>query len=275
MPTTSPNLIHEAFHLASTGRPGPVLVDIPKDVLNQITTWREPHLNNLPGYKPTVSGHPMQIRAALDMIEKAERPVLYVGGGVIKAGAAPELLAFAEAVNAPVVTTLMARGAFPDDHPLALGMPGMHGLYTATTAIQKSDVLVSLGARFDDRVTGDPNAFAPDAKIIHVDVDPAEIGKVRTADVPIVGDARSVLNDLLSRSPRPTRGGRFPGPGRLVRPARPVEGPVPPRLRAGPGWPDQGPAFHREALRDHRWRCRGRRRRRPASDVGLPVLGLP
>jgi acetolactate synthase I/II/III large subunit len=193
-----PNLIHEAFHLASTGRPGPVLVDIPKDVLNQVTTWREPHLNNLPGYKPTVSGHPMQIRAALDMIEKAERPVLYVGGGVIKAGAAPELLAFAEAVNAPVVTTLMARGAFPDDHPLALGMPGMHGLYTATTAIQKSDVLVSLGARFDDRVTGDPNAFAPDAKIIHVDVDPAEIGKVRVADVPIVGDARSVLNDLLS-----------------------------------------------------------------------------
>ncbi|HSJ82698.1 MAG TPA: biosynthetic-type acetolactate synthase large subunit [Acidimicrobiia bacterium] len=193
-----PNLIHEAFHLASTGRPGPVLVDIPKDVLNQVTTWREPHLHNLPGYKPTVSGHPMQIRAAVDLIERAERPVLYVGGGVIKAGASAELLAFAEAVNAPVVTTLMARGAFPDGHRLALGMPGMHGVYTATTAIQKSDVLVSLGARFDDRVTGDPNAFAPDAKVIHVDVDPAEIGKVRAADVPIVGDARSVLQDLLT-----------------------------------------------------------------------------
>jgi acetolactate synthase-1/2/3 large subunit len=193
-----PNLIHEAFHLASTGRPGPVLVDIPKDVLNQETTWREPHLHNLPGYKPTVSGHPMQIRAALDLIEKAERPVLYVGGGVIKAEAAAELLAFAEAVNAPVVTTLMARGAFPDDHRLALGMPGMHGLYTATTAIQKSDVLVSLGARFDDRVTGNPDAFAPQAKVIHVDVDPAEIGKVRVPEVPIVGDARSVLEDLLS-----------------------------------------------------------------------------
>jgi acetolactate synthase-1/2/3 large subunit len=193
-----PNLIHEAFHLASTGRPGPVLVDIPKDVLNQVTTWREPHLDNLPGYKPTVSGHPMQIRAAIELIEKAERPVLYVGGGVIKAEAAAELLAFAEAANAPVVTTLMARGVFPDGHRLALGMPGMHGVYTATTAIQKSDVLVSLGARFDDRVTGDPNAFAPDAKVIHVDVDPAEIGKVRTAEVPIVGDARSVLRDLLS-----------------------------------------------------------------------------
>jgi acetolactate synthase-1/2/3 large subunit len=193
-----PNLIHEAFHLAATGRPGPVLVDIPKDVLNQETTWREPHLHNLPGYKPTVSGHPMQIRAAIELIERAERPVLYVGGGVIKANASAELLALAEAVNAPVVTTLMARGAFPDDHPLALGMPGMHGLYTATTAIQKSDVLVSVGARFDDRVTGDPDAFAPGAKIIHIDVDPAEIGKVRSAEVPIVGDARSILTDLLT-----------------------------------------------------------------------------
>jgi acetolactate synthase-1/2/3 large subunit len=193
-----PNLIHEAFHLAATGRPGPVLVDIPKDVLNQETTWREPHLHNLPGYKPTVSGHPMQIRAAIDLIERAERPVLYVGGGVIKAAASAELLSFAEAANAPVVTTLMARGAFPDDHPLALGMPGMHGLYTATTAIQKSDVLVAVGARFDDRVTGNPDAFAPGAKIIHIDVDPAEIGKVRAAEVPIVGDARSVLTDLIT-----------------------------------------------------------------------------
>jgi acetolactate synthase-1/2/3 large subunit len=175
-----------------------VLVDIPKDVLNQETTWREPHLHNLPGYKPTVSGHPMQIRAAIDLIERAERPVLYVGGGVIKAAASAELLSFAEAANAPVVTTLMARGAFPDDHPLALGMPGMHGLYTATTAIQKSDVLVAVGARFDDRVTGNPDAFAPGAKIIHIDVDPAEIGKVRAAEVPIVGDARSVLTDLIT-----------------------------------------------------------------------------
>jgi acetolactate synthase-1/2/3 large subunit len=192
-----PDIVHEAFHIASTGRPGPVLVDLPKDILNQRTTWHEPVNMKLPGYKPTTKGHPVQIKAAVDLIESAERPVLYVGGGVIKAGAAAELLAFAEAANVPVVTTLMARGAFPDDHPLGLGMPGMHGLYTATTAIQKSDVLVSLGARFDDRVTGDPSAFAPNAKVIHVDVDPAEIGKVRKADVPIVGDARSVLKHLF------------------------------------------------------------------------------
>jgi acetolactate synthase-1/2/3 large subunit len=192
-----PDIVHEAFHIASTGRPGPVLVDLPKDILNQVTGWHEPVNMKLPGYKPTTTGHPVQIKAAIDLIEGAERPVLYVGGGVIKAEAAAELLAFAEAANVPVVTTLMARGSFPDNHPLALGMPGMHGLYTATTAIQKSDVLVSLGARFDDRVTGDPSAFAPNAKVIHVDVDPAEIGKVRRPEVPIVGDARSVLQHFL------------------------------------------------------------------------------
>ncbi len=194
-----PNVIHEAFHLASTGRPGPVLVDIPKDVLNQPTHWSEPSLTGLPGYKPTREGHPKQIKAAIDLIESAERPVLYVGGGVINAGASAELAEFAVAVNAPVVTTLMARGAFPDDHPLALGMSGMHGTYPATTAIQKADVLVGVGARFDDRVTGRVDAFAPDAKVIHVDVDPAEIGKVRKAEVPIVGDARLVLRALLDR----------------------------------------------------------------------------
>lgn len=194
-----PNVIHEAFHLASTGRPGPVLVDIPKDVLNQPTHWYEPSLTGLPGYKPTREGHPKQINAAIDLIESAERPVLYVGGGVINAGASTELAEFAVAVNAPVVTTLMARGAFPDDHPLALGMSGMHGTYPATTAIQKADVLVSLGARFDDRVTGKVDAFAPHAKVIHVDVDPAEIGKVRKAEVPIVGDARLILRALLDR----------------------------------------------------------------------------
>lgn len=191
-----PDIIHEAFHLASTGRPGPVLVDIPKNILNAATEWREPTLAGLPGYKPTRHGHPRQVKAAIDLIEAAERPVLLVGGGVIKAGASADLLEFAEAMNTPVVTTLMARGAFPDDHRLALGMPGMHGTYTATTAIQKSDVLVSVGARFDDRVTGDVARFAPGAKVIHIDVDPAEIGKVRKADVPIVGDAKAVLEDL-------------------------------------------------------------------------------
>jgi acetolactate synthase-1/2/3 large subunit len=194
-----PDVIHEAFHLASTGRPGPVLVDIPKDVLNQATEWTEPSLAGLPGYKPTTHGHPKQIRAAIDLIESSERPVLYVGGGVINAGASSELAKFAEIINAPVVTTLMARGAFPDDHALALGMPGMHGTYPATTSIQKADLLVSLGARFDDRVTGKVDAFAPHAKVIHVDVDPAEIGKVRNAEVPIVGDARLVIQALIDR----------------------------------------------------------------------------
>lgn len=191
-----PDIVHEAFHLASTGRPGPVLIDIPKNVLNAETAWHVPTLAGLPGYKPTSTGHPKQVKAAIDLIESARRPVLYVGGGVIKANASAELLAFAEAVNAPVVTTLMARGAFPDGHRLALGMPGMHGTYAATTAIQRSDVLVSLGARFDDRVTGDLDSFAAGAKVVHVDVDPAEIGKVRKADVPIVGDARAVLSAL-------------------------------------------------------------------------------
>jgi acetolactate synthase-1/2/3 large subunit len=197
---TIPDIIHEAFHIAATGRPGPVLVDIPKDILNQHTQWSSPTLAGLPGYKPPSSeGHPRQIKAAIEMIEGAERPVLYVGGGVIRAKAASELLAFAEAANAPVVTTLMARGAFPDEHRLALGMPGMHGTYTATTAIQNSDVLVSIGARFDDRVTGDVDAFAPSAKVIHIDVDPAEIGKVRKPEIPIVGDAKLVLQALSAR----------------------------------------------------------------------------
>ena len=194
-----PNVVHEAFHLASTGRPGPVLIDIPKDILNASTSWNEPTLAGLPGYKPTIQGHPKQIKAAIAMIEMAERPVLYVGGGVINAGASEELLEFAETANAPVVTTLMARGAFPDHHRLALGMPGMHGTYTATTAIQNADVLVSLGARFDDRVTGSVPHFAPKAKVIHVDVDPAEIGKVRNAEVPIVGDAKNVIRALTDR----------------------------------------------------------------------------
>jgi acetolactate synthase-1/2/3 large subunit len=185
-----------------------VLIDIPKDVLNQPTEWHQPTLAGLPGYRPTKKGNARQIKAAFDMIEAAERPVLYVGGGVIKAGASEELVAFAEGMNVPVVTTLMARGAFPDTHRLALGMPGMHGTYTATTAMQKADLLVSLGARFDDRVTGRVDAFAPHAKVIHVDIDPAEIGKVRRADVPIVGDARSVLVDLRSqlRSARDPKG---------------------------------------------------------------------
>jgi acetolactate synthase-1/2/3 large subunit len=175
-----------------------VLVDIPKDILNATMTWHRPGEINLPGYRPSVQGHPKQVKAAVELILAAERPVLYAGGGVIRADAADELRTLAELANLPTVTTLMARGAIPDSHPLALGMPGMHGNYTAITAMQKADLLVTIGARFDDRVTGDPKAFAPLAKVIHVDVDPAEIGKVRNPDVPIVGDAKVVLGQLLA-----------------------------------------------------------------------------
>ncbi len=204
-----PDAVREAFHLASTGRKGPVLIDIPKDLLADTMTWHRPGEIKLPGYKPAVKGHPRQVKAAFDLIDASERPVLYIGGGVVAAGATDELKEFAERINVPMVTTLMARGAFPDSHPLNLGMPGMHGNYTATTALQRSDLLITIGARFDDRITGDPKHFATEAKVIHVDVDPAEIGKIRFADVPIVGDAKAVLGQLLAeaekRDPAPSR----------------------------------------------------------------------
>ncbi len=196
-PDEIPDVVHEAFHIAASGRPGPVLIDLPKDVLNRGTTWRTPVDLNLPGYKPTVEGHPLRIRDAVELIGRAERPVLYVGGGIIKAGASAPLRELAERTGMPVTTTLMGRGAFPDTHPLALGMPGMHGTYTAITAMQKADLLVAIGVRFDDRVTGNPALFAPHAQVVHADVDPAEIGKVRQADVPIVGDARRVIEQLI------------------------------------------------------------------------------
>ncbi|HEX6131781.1 MAG TPA: acetolactate synthase large subunit, partial [Actinomycetota bacterium] len=190
--------VREAFHIATTGRPGPVLIDLPKDVLIGETAWRWPERVSLPGYKPTTRGNQRQIVEAAKMILASERPVLYVGGGVIKADASAELFELATTGRLPIVTTLMARGAFPDSHELCLGMPGMHGNYTAVTAIQRADLLVALGARFDDRVTGKLAAFAPHAKVIHVDVDPAEIGKNRAADVPIVGDARDVIAKLAA-----------------------------------------------------------------------------
>ncbi|MET0831540.1 MAG: acetolactate synthase large subunit [Acidimicrobiia bacterium] len=197
-PEAIADAIHEAFHLASTGRPGPVLVDIPKNILNATLTWRGPGRLDLPGYRPSVEGHPKQVKAAVRLIAESERPVLYLGGGVIRANAAEEALRFAELANLPAVTTLMARGAIPDSHPLCLGMPGMHGNYTAITAMQRADLLIAVGARFDDRVTGDVAAFAPHARVIHVDVDPAEIAKVRTPEIPIVGDARAVLRQLIA-----------------------------------------------------------------------------
>jgi acetolactate synthase-1/2/3 large subunit len=192
-----PQTIAEAFYLAATGRPGPVLVDLPKDVLQEQTSFSWPPRLDLPGYRPVTKPHGKQIREAARLISAARRPVLYVGGGVLKARATTELAQLAALTGMPVVTTLMARGAFPDSHPQHLGMPGMHGTVAAVTALQKADLLVAIGTRFDDRVTGRLDSFAPQAAVIHADIDPAEIGKNRVADVPIVGDAREVLRDLI------------------------------------------------------------------------------
>ncbi|CAN5148590.1 acetolactate synthase large subunit [soil metagenome] len=209
-PTRIPGAIKEAFHIASTGRPGPVLVDVPKDVLNARFDFSYPQRVSLPGYKPTVRGHSKMVRDAAAEILAARRPVVYAGGGVIKAGAHEELARLAEAAGLPVVTTLMARGAFPDSHPQHLGMPGMHGHWTAITALQQSDLIVALGARFDDRVTGNLAAFAPHARVVHVDVDPAEIGKNRQVHVPIVGDCRVVIGQILEAYESALRGGAAP-----------------------------------------------------------------
>ncbi|MGH8940309.1 MAG: thiamine pyrophosphate-dependent enzyme, partial [Actinomycetes bacterium] len=196
-PDHIPRTIAEAFHIASTGRPGPVLVDVAKDALQAATTFAWPTSVDLPGYRPVARPHAKQIREAARLIAASRQPVLYVGGGVLKARASAELRTLAELTGIPVVTTLMARGAFPDSHRLHLGMPGMHGTVAAVTALQKSDLIVSLGARFDDRVTGRLSSFAPDAQVIHADIDPAEISKNRTADVPIVGDCREVIAELV------------------------------------------------------------------------------
>ena len=192
-----PRTIAEAFHLAASGRPGPVLVDLPKDILQAAGDFSWPPTLDLPGYHPTTRPHAKQVREAARLVAEAKRPVLYVGGGVLKARAAAELRALAELTGIPVVTTLMARGAFPDSHAQHLGMPGMHGTVAAVTALQKSDLLICLGARFDDRVTGKLSSFAPEAKVVHADIDPAEIGKNRVADVPIVGDCRETIAELV------------------------------------------------------------------------------
>ncbi|AIG74554.1 Acetolactate synthase large subunit IlvB1 [Amycolatopsis japonica] len=196
-PADIPRTIAEAFHLASTGRPGPVLVDIPKDVLQEMTSFSWPTEMRLPGYRPTLRPHGKQVREAARLISKSRRPVLYVGGGVVKADASRQLMELAELTGIPVVTTLMARGAFPDSHPQHLGMPGMHGSVAAVAAMQRADLLIALGARFDDRVTGQLSSFAPDAAIVHADIDPAEISKNRKADVPIVGDCAEIITELI------------------------------------------------------------------------------
>ena len=196
-PADIPRTVAEAFYIASTGRPGPVLVDVAKSALQSMTTFQWPTELTLPGYRPVTKPHSKQIREAARLILEARKPVLYVGGGTIRSGASRELKVLAELTGMPVVTTLMALGAFPDSHPQHLGMPGMHGTVAAVAALQKSDLIISLGARFDDRVTGNLDSFAPNAQVIHADIDPAEIGKNRHADVPIVGDCREVISDLV------------------------------------------------------------------------------
>ena len=201
-PNDIPQVVHEAFHIATTGRPGPVLIDLPKNITDlrnpdSAMTWQDPVPVDLPGFQPVLDGEPGDITAAVELMLTAKRPVLYVGGGVLRSRGADELRALAERLNIPIVTTLMARGALPDSHELNLGMPGMHGNYTAVMAMQESDLLIAMGSRFDDRVTGKVDEFAPDAKVIHVDIDPAELGKIRMPDVAIRGDAKHVMRQML------------------------------------------------------------------------------
>ena len=196
-PDEIPGVIAEAFHIATTGRPGPVLVDVAKDALQKMTTFNWPTSIKLAGYNPKTTPDAQAITDAAALIAQSSKPVFYVGGGVIKANAHKELRQLVELLGAPVVTTLMARGAFPDSHPLHMGMPGMHGTVAAVTALQKADLLITLGARFDDRVTGKLSTFAPNAKILHADIDPAEIGKNRHADVAVVGDIRETISALI------------------------------------------------------------------------------
>jgi acetolactate synthase-1/2/3 large subunit len=237
-----PRVVAEAFHVATTGRPGPVLIDIPKDIAQSKMEWYWPSPGDLdlPGYHPVTEGDPTLIGEAAALLLAAERPIIYAGGGILKARAADALRELAERTGIPVVTTLMARGCFPDSHPLCLGMPGMHGNYTAVTAMQRSDLLIALGSRFDDRVTGRVDAFAPDAKVIHVDIDPAEHHKVRRADVAIAGDCRLVIEELLLAlealglgHSEATRGGRGGAPSDAVPGATPAPGSMAERFPRG------------------------------------------
>ena len=266
-----PQRIAEAFHLASTGRPGPVLVDVPKDVLQATTDFAWPPRMDLPGYRPTTRPHGKQVREAATLIAGARRPVLYVGGGVLKAGATEELAELAALTGAPVVTTLMARGAFPDSDPQHLGMPGMHGTVAAVTALQKSDVLVALGARFDDRVTGQLSTFAPDALVVHADIDPAEIGKNRKADVPIVGDAKETIGQLVTALRAEHEAGRTPDLADVVAAAGRLARALPAGLRRARGRRAVAAVRDRAARRHRRPRRDLHLRRRPAPDVGRAV----
>ncbi|MFA5097644.1 MAG: biosynthetic-type acetolactate synthase large subunit [Candidatus Margulisiibacteriota bacterium] len=194
-----PAVIKEAFHVASTGRKGPVLVDIPKDIQIKKAEFVYPEKISMPAYKPTYHGHPKQIAAAAKLIGSSEKPMIYAGGGVIMSGADKELLELAEMISAPATTTLLGKGAFPETHHLSLGMLGMHGTVYANYSVTECDLLIAVGARFDDRVTGHIDHFAPKAKVIHIDIDPAEIGKNVGVDVPIVGDVKNVLKALIKQ----------------------------------------------------------------------------
>ena len=261
--------IAEAFHIASTGRPGPVLVDLPKDVMQARTSFTWPPTLELPGYRPVLRPHGKQVREAARLIASAHRPVFYVGGGVLKARASAELRRLADLTGIPVVTTLMARGAFPDSHRQHLGMPGMHGTVAAVTALQKADLIVALGSRFDDRVTGKLSTFAPDAAIVHADIDPAEISKNRVADVPIVGDCREVIAQLATAVRVEYEAGHradLTGWWKMLdgwRSTYPV----------GYEWPADGSLAVRDRAAGGDRRPRGHLRRgcRPAPDVGGPL----
>ena len=265
-----PRVLAEAFHIAASGRPGPVLVDIPKDVLQGQCTFSWPPQIELPGYKPNTKPHNRQVREAAKLIAAARKPVLYVGGGVIRGEATEQLLDLAELTGIPVVTTLMARGAFPDSHPQNMGMPGMHGTVAAVAALQRSDLLIALGTRFDDRVTGKLDSFAPEAKVIHADIDPAEIGKNRNADVPIVGDVKAVIADLIAALRRDGTIGsiKIDNWWEYLR-GRAVD--LSAELRAAERRQPVPGVRHRNIGQDRRTRRGLRRRCGPAPDVGRAV----
>ena len=272
-PRHIPDYIHAAFHIASTGRPGPVLVDIPQD-LSRADIDYEPSTDapDLPGYKPSTEGNIKQIRIAAKALANSSRPIIYSGGGVINANASDELREFVRADKFPITSTLMGLGAYPAPDDQWLGMLGMHGTRTANYAMDEADLIVCVGARFDDRITGKLSEFAPRAKFIHIDIDPAEISKNVPAHIPIVGDAKQVLPKLTKEYRRSC--GRLSPSRRVVDPASRLAEGVPARLRAHRAGRDQAPGDGRGDVQGHRRRCDHHLRRRPAPDVGRPVLRL-
>ena len=271
-PAEIPRVVHEAFHIARTGRPGPVLIDLPVDLTRAEIDYEPVGDVRLPGYQPTTEGNSKQIRLAAKALANARRPVLYAGGGVINADASAELTELALSDRFPVTCTLMGLGAFPAPHAQWLGMLGMHGTRAANYAMDEADLIVAIGARFDDRITGKLSEFAPRAKFIHIDVDPAEISKNVPAHIPIVGDAKNILQRLVTEYR--AHGRRRRPAGRVVGAHRGLARPAPAALRRLHGHRDQAAVPDRGALRGHRRRGDRRLRRRPAPDVDGAVLPL-